>query len=124
MRIASLTLVACAGLTACASTASFSAAQDRATGQVLVMYQTGDVQSPPLSLEHSNYVATQRCKTMGYSFTERDVGVTQQCSATDTAGQCLVWEVAQTYQCAGNAVAQPASTPVAVVIPNMGASRP
>ena len=123
MRIASLTLVACVGLAACASTASFTAAEDRASGQVLVMYQTGDVQSPPLSLEHSNYVATQRCKKMGYSFTERDVGVTQQCSATDTVGQCTVWKVAQTYQCAGNAVAQTQFRP-AVVIPNTGASRP
>lgn len=126
MRIAVLSVAMMAGLAACASTAPYSAVADREAGSVLVSYETGEGKAPALSPGHANRVATRRCEVLGYSYTERDVHVAQQCSATDGAGACSRWQVRQTYRCAGNAVSDPQDTPVAVtyVPPPHGAARP
>lgn len=121
MKIPALSLVVLAGLAGCASTASYSTIQDRNAGKVLVSYETDELQNPPLSLKHANHIATKRCQMLGYSYTERQVHVAQQCSAADNAGACSLWQVANTYQCAGDAIAEPRFPPaVATAIPPYG----
>jgi len=126
MRIMPLSLVMLVGLAGCASTASYSAIQDKDTGKVLVSYEVETLQNPSLSPKHANHVATQRCQMLGYSYTERNVHVTQHCSATDSAGACSLWQVAKTYQCAGNTISPPPLQPgsVAYLIPPHGSSQP
>lgn len=107
MKVLSLPMLMLIGLAGCASTDSYSAIQDRSTGRVLISYEVEASERHSLSPEHANHVATQRCKMLGYSFTERAVGVMQHCSATDNAGDCSLWQVERTYQCAGNAISTP-----------------
>lgn len=116
MKISALSLVMLVALAGCASTANYSATQDKSAGKILVSYETETLQNPPLSPKHANHVATQRCQMIGHSYTERNVHVTHQCSATDSTGTCAQWQVEKAYQCAGNAIADPQSQPVAIVI--------
>lgn len=94
-------------LAGCASSGAYSAIHDRDAGQVLVSYEVEILQDPPLSPEHASAVATRRCQMLGYGYTERDVHVTQHCSATDGTGACSLWQVGRTYQCAGDTITQP-----------------
>ena len=106
MKITALSLVMLVGLVGCASTA-YSTIQDKSAGKVLVSYEVKALQDAPLSPKHANHVATQSCQMLGYSYTERDVHVTQHCAAVDSAGDCSLWKVGKAYQCAGNAISPP-----------------
>ncbi|WP_162375167.1 YecR family lipoprotein [Pseudoxanthomonas sangjuensis] len=98
-------------LTGCATSNSLTAARGEQPGTVVLAYETGTPEAPSWSLQHLNLVATHHCELQGYSHTERDVLVTQQCSASDASGKCSAWQVRNAYQCAGNAVARPGLPP-------------
>jgi len=101
-------LFALAFLSGCATSNHWSVNQpDASEGVVVVSYETGNPASPPLSIKQANHVATRRCETMGYSYTEKQVAGARQCSATDTAGACSNWQVKYEFQCAGDRVAAP-----------------
>jgi len=117
MKITILSLVVVVGLTACTSTAPYSATRSAETGKVVISYQLDTIESPQLTLKQGNRIATRNCQSIGYSYTERDVHVWQQCSAVNSSGDCSLWQVAKRYQCAGNKVAQPQSHAVVWHVP-------
>lgn len=102
MKASALVLMALAGVSAVATaTAQYSTNPDRQTGTVAVSYTTPSLQTPALSLKQANQVATRSCERLGYSFTERGVQVSQQCTS-GSSSNCGQWQVTNTYQCAGN----------------------
>lgn len=112
-----LGVLAC--LIGCASTADYSATREKDTGRVLVSYSTETPEHPPLSDNHANQVATRHCQQLGYSYTELNVHVAQQCSSS-ALGVCSQWKVDRAYQCAGDAIAEPQNEPVVAAIPVRG----
>jgi len=114
-----LVLLSLAWLSGCATTHDVVAVADRASGRVSLSYVVERPDAAPLGDVQANRVATRHCEQLGYAYTERNVAVRQACSA-GRDGDCTQWQVERTYQCAGNAVAEPQLLPVAVVPPGHG----
>lgn len=124
MRAIAPCIFALALLSGCATSNSAPVSQiDRSEGSVLVSYETADPDIEHLSIKQANNIATRRCETMGYSYTEEQVNGPKACNTADTAVACPLWRVQYKFQCAGNAVAP--LEPKAASVPNFAAaSRP
>lgn len=100
--------IALSFLAGCATSSQWSVKNDdRHENVVQVAYATSDMHNPPISLNHANLIATRQCELRGYSYTEKDVLVTQSCVSRNAAGTCSLWQVEQSYQCSGNWVRDP-----------------
>lgn len=105
-------------LASASASASYTVAQDRDSGRVTLSQAVGqDVQAPRAG-DNANRLATRRCEQLGYALTDASVQVSRQCTASAADGQCTQWQQAQTYQCMGDAVAQPYQPVQAPVAPN------
>lgn len=111
-------------LCGCTTTANYSTIKDQNTGKVSVFYLTDDVESAPLSANHANQIATRYCKQLGYSYTELNVAIAQQCNSIGSDGSCSHWMVEKAYQCAGNAISEPQNQPIATISQTSNSSRP
>ena len=118
MRRHAFALVVLIGLQGCATSPDYAVAPGKGAGQVAVSYSTERLDHPPLSHQHANQVATRQCERLGYSYTERAVGLDQQCGRAGGDGDCAQWNVERVYQCAGNAIAAPQGQPVATITPS------
>ena len=108
-------------LTGCASM-QYSASSE-SDGRVTVAYLAPVAGDGAMAMQRANQVATRQCARSGFAYTARDVQVTQQCVASDAAGNCAEVRVASTFQCAGGAMAEPQYLPALVSLPVGGTSR-
>lgn len=108
MKAAAPCLFALVLLTGCATSQGWSVnSVDQPDGVVLISYETDDLESPPIGIDKATSVATRYCTTMGYHRTESLVDGERQCSGTNAAGACSLWQVDLEFQCAGDWVASP-----------------
>ena len=106
MRTAAFSVVALVLLAGCATTSNgLSVSKGAQPGEVSVSYETHDLQDSPFNMKQANHIATRRCEALGYSYTEKNVQVTQQCADSDASGTCALWRVENAFQCAGNFIA-------------------
>ena len=101
-------LLAVSALLASASaSAGYTVTQDRDLGRVTLSQVVGQDVPVLRAGDNANRLATRRCEQLGYALTDASVQVSRQCTVTAVDGKCTQWQQAQTYQCMGNAVAQP-----------------
>lgn len=89
-------------LTGCVTTKDWSATGgSRSDGVVRLSYEVGEFERPQLNEAQAVTLATQRCKTWGYTGAEAFGGVTRQCGQGGGFGSCSLWVVTKEYQCTG-----------------------
>ena len=89
-------------LTGCVTTKDWSATGgSRSDGVVRLSFEMGDFEKPQLSDQQAIDLATQRCKTWGYTGAEAFGGVTRQCVIPGGLGGCARWMVTKEFQCTG-----------------------
>ena len=90
-------------LCGCVTTKDWSATGgSRSDGVVRLSYEVAEFEKPQLSEQQAINLATQRCKTWGYSGAEAFGGVTRQCNMGGGFGGCARWVVTKEFQCMGN----------------------
>jgi hypothetical protein len=93
-------------VTGCATQKDWSATGgSRADGVVRLSYEKGEFEQPKLSEEQAVKIATQRCKTWGYTGAEAFGGVTRQCNTAGGFSGCANSLITKEYQCTGDGVA-------------------
>lgn len=86
----------------CAVTKDWSATGgSRSDGVVRLSYEVSEFEQAQLNEQQGINLATQRCKTWGYTGAEAFGGVTRQCNARGGFGGCASWVVTKEYQCLG-----------------------
>ena len=99
-------LLAAALLSGCVTTKDWSATGgSRADGVVRLSYEMGPLEKPQLNEQQAIGLATQRCKTWGYSGAEAFGGVTRQCNMPGGLSGCGQYMITKEFQCTGNAAA-------------------
>ena len=73
----------------------------RSDGVVRLSYEQREFEQPQLSEQQAINLATQRCKTWGYTGAEAFGGVTRRCNQGGGFGGCSQWLVTKEYQCLG-----------------------
>ena len=125
MKTAGFSIVALVLLTGCATASNgLSVSKGVQPGEVRVTYETRDLQASPFSMKQANNIATRRCEALGYSYTEKNVSVTQQCAESADAGTCPLWRVENAFQCAGNSIAFPVMAQMGPVVYSQAGARP
>ena len=74
----------------------------RADGVVSLSYEHNEFQSPQLSHEQADQMATQRCKAWGYSGAESMGSQRTDCLSRRGFGNCGSRRVTVQYQCLGS----------------------
>ena len=124
MRTAVFSIAALVLLAGCATTSNgLSVSKGAQPGEVNVSYETRDLQASPVSMKQANHIATRQCEALGYSYTEKNVHVTQQCASDDAAGTCALWRVENAFQCSGNFIADTEMGRMKAVVHPQGNSR-
>lgn len=101
-KILMATAFAAAFLTGCAVQKDWSATGgSRADGVVRLSYEVAEMEKPQLSESQAVNLATQRCKTWGYTGAEAFGGTTRQCNKAGGFGGCSQFVVTKEYQCTG-----------------------
>lgn len=89
-------------LSGCTTTKDWTATGgSRADGVVRLSYEVTEFEKPQLNEQQAVYLASQRCKTWGYSGAEAFGGTTRQCNQGGGFGGCSQWVVTKEYQCTG-----------------------
>ena len=89
-------------LSGCVTTKDWSATGgSRSDGVVRLSYEVGEFQKAQLNEQQAINLATQRCKTWGYTGAEAFGGVTRQCNVPGGFGGCTQWMVTKEFQCTG-----------------------
>lgn len=102
MRVLAIAAMTAVLVTGCATTKDWSATGgSRSDGVVRLSYEVGEFEKPQLNEMQAVNLATQRCKTWGYSGSEAFGGVTRQCNQGGGFGGCSRWMVTKEYQCTG-----------------------
>jgi hypothetical protein len=102
MKALAIALTAAIFLSGCAVNKDWSATGgSRSDGVVRLSYELREFEQPQLSEQQAISLATQRCKTWGYTGAEAFGGVTRQCNQGGGFGGCSQWMVTKEYQCAG-----------------------
>lgn len=78
----------------------------RADGVVRLSYELGPFQKAQMDDQQGLTLATERCKTWGYTGAEAFGGVTRQCTHPGQFGSCDAYHVTKDYQCTGPAGGQ------------------
>jgi hypothetical protein len=73
----------------------------RSDGVVRLSYEVAEMEKPELNEQQAIRLASQRCKTWGYSDAEAFGGVTRQCNRGGGFGGCSQYMVTKEYQCTG-----------------------
>lgn len=73
----------------------------RSDGVVRLSYEVGEMEKPQLNEQQAVTLATQRCKTWGYSGAEAFGGSTRQCNKGGGFAGCSQYMVTKEYQCTG-----------------------
>lgn len=98
-------------LSGCAVNKDWSATGgSRSDGVVRLSYEMKEFEQPQLSEQQAVNLATQRCKTWGYTGAEAFGGVTRKCNQGGGFGGCSQWLVTKEYQCLGTGSAAAPST--------------
>lgn len=106
MKFAVIACAAAIALTGCVTTKDWAATGgSRADGVVRLSYEVSALQTAKLDEQQAVNIATQRCKTWGYSGAEAFGGVIRQCNAPGGFGGCSQFLVTKEFQCTGNAAA-------------------
>lgn len=88
----------------------------RADGTVDLAYDTKMFVTPIVNDQQAQEIATQKCKVWGYQDAESFGGMTENCFARNSYGDCLRGQVIVKYQCLGDgAVDSPALSKGAAV---------
>lgn len=102
MRVFLIATVAGLALSGCATPVDWVATGgSRSDGVVRLSFTFGEFEIPQVNAQQGVDLATQRCKTWGFSGAEAFGGVTQQCSQWGGLGGCARWTVTKEYQCTG-----------------------
>ena len=105
MRVAAITCIAAIAVAGCAVNKEWAATGgSRADGVVRLSFEVGQFEVPKLDEAQAVKVATQRCKTWGYSGAEAFGGVTKQCTSSGRSG-CIETLITKEYQCTGSQTA-------------------
>ncbi len=89
-------------LASCTTVKDWSATGgSRSDGTVKLSYEYGEFEKPQLSEQQASDLASQRCKTWGYSGAEAFGGSTSLCSRGGGLAGCSQWIVTKEYQCTG-----------------------
>jgi hypothetical protein len=91
-----LTLVGCVTMKHWSATGG-----SRADGVVRLSFEHTNFEKPQLNEDQAVSLATQRCRSWGYSGAEAFGGVTRQCNQANGYG-CISWMVTKEYQCTGD----------------------
>lgn len=95
-------LLAAGSLAGCATVKDWSATGgSRADGVVRLSYEVGEMEKPQLNEQQAIDLATQRCKTWGYTGAEAFGGVTSQCNMPGGLSGCARRIVTKEFQCTG-----------------------
>ena len=108
MRVLFVATAAALLLSGCATTKDWAATGgSRSDGVVRLSYEVGEFQKAELNEQQAVNLATQRCKTWGYSGAEAFGGVTRQCNMGGGFGGCGQWMVTKEFQCTGTGAGTP-----------------
>jgi len=107
MKVLGITLLSIVLLSGCVTVKDWSATGgSRSDGVVRLSYEMGELEKPQLNEQQAVNLATQRCKTWGYTGAEAFGGVTRQCNSPGGAfGGCARWMVTKEFQCTGTGTA-------------------
>lgn len=90
-------------LTGCSTTRNWEATGgSRADGVIRLSYEVGAMQSAKVDEQQAMDIATQRCKSWGYTGAEAFGGVTRACNAPGAFSGCASYLVTKEFQCIGN----------------------
>jgi len=103
MKTYAIIVISALFLAGCATTKDWSATGgSRSDGTVRLSYEFGQFEKPELSEQQAVTLASQRCKTWGYTGAEAFGGQTRTCNLSSGAfGNCQRWLVTKEYQCTG-----------------------
>lgn len=102
MKNLAVAVLMCALLGGCAVTKQWSATGgSKSDGVVRLSYELGEFEKPVLNESQGVQMATQRCKTWGYSGADAFGGTTRQCNQGGGFGGCSRWLITKEYQCTG-----------------------
>ena len=102
MRTLAVAAAMAALVAGCATTKDWAATGgSRSDGVVRLSYELGEFEKPQLNEQQAIEIATQRCKTWGYSGAEAFGGVTRQCNQGGGFAGCSRWMITKEYQCTG-----------------------
>lgn len=97
-----LAVLVAAQISACATQRDWSAiGGSRADGTIKLSYQYNQFEQPVVYEDQAEDLATDRCRTWGYTGAEAFGGEVQQCMQQSGLGGCGRWMVTKEYQCTG-----------------------
>lgn len=96
-----LFILVCTLLLSACSTNSLSpaASKTNATGLMIELsYQYNGYEAPMISQQQTAILATNQCKTKGYTYAREQQTITTECNKQSSNG-CNAWQVTQAYLC-------------------------
>lgn len=118
MNVKACVAIALIGWMGMAQAASVSAESNRERGGVTLTYASATADGSDVHPKRGAQIASWHCARQGYSSVAAEVKLSGTCAASADAGQCASWQIEKTYQCRGNAIAEPQHVAAVAEIPS------